>query len=105
MSAITRIGIRGAVSNFGLIAVIRGPPRAHLPAEEHGKPDQERTGHDQRRCQRLQIGEHALRLLFRPTMTVLGIVTHPPRPPATRPQTPPRAAPEYRAAHGGQARD
>jgi hypothetical protein len=59
MSGITWIGIRGAVSNIGLIAVIRRPTAgAQLPVEEHGKPDQERDGHDQRRRQRLQIGEH-----------------------------------------------
>ena len=57
---IAGIGIPAIVLNIGLITVFYGPvPRAHLPAQEHGNADQERAAHDQRRCERRQIGEHA----------------------------------------------
>lgn len=57
------MGIRSAVLNISLTAVIPRPPRtAHLPAQEHGDPDQERAADDQRRRQRLKIGEHAASL-------------------------------------------
>jgi hypothetical protein len=60
MAGISRIGILPIGSNIGLITVICGlPTRTHLSAEEQHNPDQERDGHDQRRRQRLQIGEHA----------------------------------------------
>src|SRR2546429_2939997 len=53
------IVIRSAAGNVSLFAVIRGPVTgAHLTAQEQRKPDQERGGHDQRRCQRRQIGKH-----------------------------------------------
>jgi hypothetical protein len=60
MTGITRIGILPIGSNIGLITVVLGrPTRTHLSAEEEYNPDQERDAHDQRRRQRLQIGEHA----------------------------------------------
>jgi len=60
MAGITRIGILPIGSYIGLITVICGlPTRTHLSAKEERKPDQERDGHDQRRRQCLQIGEHA----------------------------------------------
>ena len=60
MAGITRIGILGIGFFIGVIRIICGPPaRTHLPAEEEHNPDQERDAHDQRRRQRLQIGEHA----------------------------------------------
>jgi hypothetical protein len=60
MAGITRIGILPIGSYIGLITVILGrPTRTHLSAKEEHNPDQERDGDDQRRRQRLQIGEHA----------------------------------------------
>src|SRR5215471_14673113 len=60
MCSITRIGIRSAVPNIGLLAVFCLPvPGAQLPAQEHDKPEQERCRHDQRRGQRLQTSDHA----------------------------------------------
>jgi hypothetical protein len=59
MWGIARIVIRSAVGNAGPIAVIPVlAAGAHLTAQEQRKPDQERGGHDQRRRQRRQIGEH-----------------------------------------------
>jgi hypothetical protein len=62
MSWITATGIRMAVPNISITAVIGRLPATHLPAQEHGNADHERTAHDQRRRQRLKIGEHAGRL-------------------------------------------
>ena len=77
MRSITGIGIRSAVLNIGLIALFRlAAPGAQLPAQEHGKPEQERCRHDQRRRQRLQISDHAGASLFRCSDASLGIVTH-----------------------------
>jgi len=57
MSGITGIGFRVLGCYIGLITVIYGvPARAHLPAKEHHDPDDERTAHDERRCQCHQIG-------------------------------------------------
>src|SRR5215475_15164061 len=74
---ITGIGIRSAVLNIGLIILFRlAAPRAQLPAQEHGKPEQERCGHDQRRRERLQISDHVGASLFRCSDASPGIVTH-----------------------------
>ena len=60
MARIARIGILRIGFYIGLIAIFCRPPtRTHLPAEEEHNPDQERDAHDQRRRERLQIGEHA----------------------------------------------
>jgi hypothetical protein len=60
MAGITRIGILGIGFYIRVITILCGPPaRTHLPVEEERNPDQERDAHDQRRRQRLQIGEHA----------------------------------------------
>jgi hypothetical protein len=60
MSLIAGIGIPAVGSNIGLITVIFGRPTwTHLSAKEQHYPDHERAAHDQRRRQRLQIGEHA----------------------------------------------
>src|SRR6516162_5388277 len=57
---ITGIGIRSAAANIALIALFRlAAAGAQLPPQEHGKPEQERCRHDQRRRQRLQISDHA----------------------------------------------
>jgi hypothetical protein len=54
MGRIAGIVIRSAAGNFGLITVIPVlAAGAQLTAQEQRKPDQERGGHDQRRCQRL----------------------------------------------------
>src|SRR6266851_609838 len=97
ISGISGIGIRRAVSNTGRIAVIFAPATgAQLPAQEQGKPEQERGGHDQRRCQRLQIGDHAgascfaarVSLLALLLMTARGVVRAPgPDAPGCREQT------------------
>src|SRR5215469_3112606 len=72
---ITGIGIRRAAANIGLIALFRpAAPGAQLPAQEHGKPEQERCRHDQRRCQRLQIGDHAGASSFAPSMPLLALL-------------------------------
>jgi hypothetical protein len=60
MGRIAEVVIPAVGSNISLITVIVGrPARTHLPAKEPHNPDQERATHDQRRRQRLQIGEHA----------------------------------------------
>jgi len=54
MCGIAGIVIRSATGNVALISIIRVlVAGAHLTAQEQRKPDQERSGHDQRRCQRL----------------------------------------------------
>jgi len=75
MCGIAVIGIRGAAGNIALIGLISGLVRAaHLTAQEQRKPDQERDGHDQRRSQRLQIGEHPGGLLFRSAVPLLALL-------------------------------
>src|SRR5215472_14405776 len=72
---ITGIGIRSAAANIGLIALFRLPaPGAQLPAQEHGKPEEERCRHDQRRRQRLQISDHASASSFAAAMPLLALL-------------------------------
>src|SRR6478735_5188157 len=75
MLGITGIGIRSAVPNIGLIAVFCLPvPGAQLPSQEEDKPEQERGRHDQRRCQRLQISDHAGASSFAGPMPLLALL-------------------------------
>src|SRR5262252_8320040 len=90
---ITGIGIRSAAANIGLIALFRlAAPGAQLPAQEHGKPEQERCRHDQRRRQRLQISDHAGASSFAASMPLLALLLMTGRDaaPARSPDTPPR---------------
>src|SRR5215470_9232963 len=73
--SITGIGIRSAAANIGLIALFRlAAPGAQLPAQEQGKPEQERCRHDQRRRQRLQISDHASASSFAAAMPLLALL-------------------------------
>src|SRR5215472_5111837 len=72
---ITGIVIRSATANIGLIALFRlAAPGAQLPTQEHGKPEQERCRHDQRRRQRLQVGDHAGASSFAAAMPLLALL-------------------------------
>src|SRR5215472_9513069 len=92
---ITGIGIRSAAANIGLIALFRlAASGTQLPAQEHGKPEQERCRHDQRRRQRLQISDHAGASSFPAPMSLLALLLMPGRGAARarNPDTPPGPA-------------
>jgi hypothetical protein len=75
MWRVSGIGIRSAAGIIGLITLISGPAAGtHLTAEEQGNPDQERGGHDQWRCQRLQIGKHPGASSFTRTLLYLALL-------------------------------
>src|SRR5262252_9279801 len=95
---ITRIGIRSAAANIGLIALFRlAAPGAQLPAQEHDKAEQERCRHDQRRRQRLQISDHASASSFAAAMPLLALLL------STVRGAVPARDPRYPAAHATSA--